>query len=182
MTQSLSRQQRKQMMREAVKSGMKLQLPQAPTNPQPAQNFVTEERLVTVIQDLQKILNYSRYIENRMWLLTETLVRKDLLKLSDISETESLYVKKEEIKKEKVKELLSQEKTVVEYLEAIKEDPNLLGYQKLGIHPVKDLNLNPFEVAHTLKELYPNLTQEKYLEIGKRWELTHENFGFKKPN
>lgn len=172
------------MMKDAIKNGMKNpSLPPVPTTLQNKENiaYITEERLTTVVQDLQKVLNYARFVENKMWLLTETLARKEIIKLSDLTETEALYAKKEEIKKQRVKELLSLDRTVLEYLEDIKESSDLLGFQKLNIHPVKDLNLNPFEVAHTLKELHPNLPPEKYLEMGRKWDLTHENFGFKKP-
>lgn len=183
MTQGLTRQQRKQLAKEAVKKGMALG---------GAYNFSVENtkntaqevdsRFQAINQDLQKILNYARYLENRVWLLTETLARMEVLSLKDISGTEQLYVKKEETKRERVKELLSKEMTVLEYLTEIKENPDLLGYQKLNIHPIKDLNLNPFEVASTIKEIYPDLPEEKYLEIGKRWDLQAEHFGIRKVN
>ena len=69
--------------------------------------------------------------------------------------------------------------SVEEYLKEIEEDQNLQGYEKLTINPVKDLNLNPFEVATVLREKYPSISDEEYLKIGKVWELTKEHFGIK---
>ena len=38
-------------------------------------------------------------------------------------------------------------------LDAIKESPDLPGYDKLEINPVKDLNLNPYEIALIFQRL-----------------------------
>lgn len=173
MTENLSRQQRRQMMRDMARNSI------SPNASNPSIPNVTE-KFETVSRDLQKLLSYSRYLENKLALLTETLVRMDILPKSAISETEMLYMKKEEKKKDKIKELLAADKTIEEYLQEITEDPKLLGFEKLNIHPIKDLNLNPFEVAFVLKELNPGLSKESYLELGKKWDLTQESFGFKK--
>lgn len=169
---SFARNQRRQLEKESIRG---ISTPITQTTP----TYVTEEKLKSIIQDQQKILNFSRYVENKLTLLLETLIRKEVIISNDILDTEELYIKKEENKAIRVKELLSQEKTVQEYLEDIKEDPKLLGFQKLNIHPVKDLNLNPYEVGLTLKETNPNLSNEAYLELGRKWGLGIEHFGIK---
>jgi len=49
----------------------------------------------------------------------------------------------------------------------------------MNIHPIKDLNLNPYEVAFYLKQIYPNKTDEEYETMGKPWSLTSSHFGIR---
>jgi len=142
--------------------------------------YVTKKELQLLVQDMQKVLNYAKLVDNHVWMLVETLDRKGILGWQDVNDTEGLYAKKEEKKQAKIKDLLEQDLTVDEALEVVKDDPDLPGYEKLGINPIKDLNLNPYEVGIYLKELNPDLTQEEYLELGKPWNMILEHFGFKK--
>ena len=112
-------------------------------------------------------------------MLVETLDRKGILGWSDVNDTEGLYKEKANKKQEKVKLLLEQDLGILEALEAVKDNPDLPGYEKLEIDPIKDLNLNPYEVGIHLKEVNPDLSQEGYLELGKSWNITLKHFGFK---
>jgi len=183
MTQSLSRQQRRKMERDLKKQQNKKTLSEKFEKKQDTSNFVSKSDLQLLVQDMQKVLNYAKLVDNHVWMLVETLDRKDILDWSDVNETEALYGAKEEKKQKKIKEILEQEDlSIEEYLEIIKDDPSLPGYEKLSINPIKDLNLNPYEVGLYLKETNPDLTQEEYAELGKPWGMTLEHFGFKKDN
>jgi len=173
MTEQLSRQQRRQLMKEEAKKKYI-----APT--QEVQQKPQADQFQLIAQDLQRLLNYIKVVDNHVWAIVETMSIKGILNWNDVNETENLYLLREQKRKEKVKELLAEDMTVPEYLEAIKEDPNLPGYEKFNIHPMKDLNLNPYEVAAYLKELHPDLTEEEYINLKKEWNLNGENFGFRK--
>jgi len=182
MSQSASRQQRRKMERDLKKQQGKLS--KTPITPQTKQDpadadFITRKEMKLLVQDMQKVLNYSKLVDNHVWMLVETLDRKNILGWTDVNETESLYAQKETKKQEKVKVLLEQDLSLSEYLEAVKEDPDLPGYEKLEINPIKDLNQNPYEIGIYLREVSPDLTQEQYLEMGKPWSMTLEHFGFK---
>lgn len=182
MSQSSSRQQRKMMENNLKKHVNQVKLPLAPTpaaTTNPNSEFVTRKEMQLLVQDMQKVLNYTKVVDNHVWMLVETLDRKGLLNWSDVNETEALYTEKESKKQDKIKILLEQDLSIPEYLEIIKDDPDLPGYEKLGINPIKDLNLNPYEVGSYLREMYPDMTQEEYLELGKTWSMTLEHFGFK---
>jgi len=131
------------------------------------------------VQDMQKVLNYAKLVDNHVWMIVETLDRKGILDWSDVNETEALYSQKEKKKQSRVKTLLEQDLTIPEYLEAIVDNPDLPGYEKLGIDPIKDLNLNPFELGIHLREKNPELTKEQYLDLGKSWNMKPDHFGFK---
>lgn len=179
MSQSASRQQRRKMERELKKQGMPSNLP-GPTPPtSPDSEFVTKKEMQLLVQDMQKVLNYSKLVDNHVWMLVETLDRKGILNWSDVNDTEGLYKEKENKKQEKVKLLLEQDLSIPEALEAVKDNPDLPGYEKLAIDPIKDLNLNPYEVGIYLKEVNPDLSQAGYLELGKSWNMTLEHFGFR---
>jgi len=167
------------MERDLKKQG---KLPQAPTSPTPPPadtDYITRKEMQLLVQDMQKVLNYSKLVDNHVWMLVETLDRKGILDWSDVNDTEALYGEKEKKKIEKVKILLEQDLTIPECLEAVKDDPDLPGYEKLGINPIKDLNLNPYEVGVYLREINPDMSQEEYLALGKPWSMTLEHFGFK---
>jgi len=182
MSQSSSRQQRKMMENNLKKQVSQIKLPLAPTpassNPQNSE-FVTKKEMQLLVQDMQKILNYTKVVDNHVWMLVETLDRKGILNWTDVNATEALYAAKETKKQDKIKILLEQDLSIPEYLEIVKDDPDLPGYEKLSINPIKDLNLNPYEVGLYLREVYPDMSQEEYLELGKAWGMTLENFGFK---
>ena len=171
--EKLSRQQRKQLIKEEVKS--KLLSNYQPT-PQPS---APPNQVNNLAQDIQRVLNYSKAIDNHIWMIVETLARKNILTWADVNETERLFVQKDENKKQKVKDILSKDLSIEEILKEIEEDPSLPAYSKLSINPVKDLNLNPFELANYLKEKHPDKSDDDYLKLGKTWGLTLEHFGIK---
>jgi len=180
MSQSLPRQQRRKMERDLKKQQGKLaKLPQTAQQPPADTDFTTRKEMQLLVQDMQKVLNYSKLVDNHVWMLVETLDRKGILGWSDVNDTEALYAKKETKKQDKIKVLLEQDLTLVECLEAVKDDPELPGYEKLDINPIKDLNQNPYEIGVYLREVNPDLTQEEYLALGKSWNMTLEHFGFK---
>jgi len=169
------------MERELKKQG---KLPKQPNTPKavssPDTEYITKKDLQLLVQDMQKVLNYAKLVDNHVWMLVETLDIKGVLNWNDVNDTEALYGEKEKKKQTKIKNLLEQDLTVEEYLEIIKEEPDLPGYKKLAINPIKDLNLNPFEVGIFLKETNPDLSQEEYASLGKTWGMDLEHFGFKK--
>ena len=172
--EKLSRQQRKQLIKEEVKQ--KVNSNYQPNDPK---SFVTIETFNKLISDFQRVLSYAKLVDNHVWMIIETLSRKGIMNWNDVNDTEKLYLAKEELKTKKVKELLENPLTVKEYLNEIKEDPNLLGYEKLDINPVKDLNLNPFEVGAYLREENPTLTEEELLNKYSHWGLNiPDYFGF----
>jgi len=159
--------------------GKVLSLPQTEPKAPADTDFITRKEMQLLVQDVQKVLNYSKLVDNHVWMLVETLDRKGILDWSDVNETEALYAQKETKKQDKVKVLLEQDLTLSECLEAVKDDPDLPGYEKLDINPIKDLNQNPYEIGVFLREANPDLTQEEYLALGKSWSMTLEHFGFK---
>ena len=179
MTETISRQQRRELLKlqakEMFKSGV------TPQPSQPAQSGTDlKDFLDSLKRDIQRAADYIRVVDNHIWMILETLDRKNLLSWKDVNETENLYIEKENKKKETIKELLAQDLTVAEALDAIKEDSSLPGYKKLNINPIKDLNLNPFEVAVILKEQNFDLTDEELVKLGANWGLNNQHFGFKK--
>ncbi len=172
----MTRQQRRQMIRKEAKKYIQPDTPQT----QEKSSFITPDQFQLIVQDLQRLLNYIKVVDNHVWAIVETMSMKGILKWEDVNQTENLYLIRDKNRKEKIKELLAEDKTVPEYLEAIKEDPNLPGYEKFNIHPIKDLNLNPYEIGAYLKELYPDLTEQEYIGLRKDWNLNGEHFGFKK--
>jgi len=169
------------MERDLKKQGVKTdRLPQSPSTPtNPDSEYITRKEMQLLVQDMQKVLNYSKLVDNHVWMLVETLDRKGVLGWSDVNDTEALYGEKEKKKQDKIKVLLEQDLTLPECLAAIKDNPKLPGYEKLDINPIKDLNVNPYELGIYLRDIYPDLSQEKYLELGKTWSMTLEHFGFK---
>jgi len=176
---SLSRQQRRKMERDLQKQNRTV-TPVAPSKQtQLNSEFATKEELKLLVQDMQKVLNYAKLVDNHVWMIVETLDRKGILNWADVNETEALYAKKESKKLDKVKKLLEQDLSIPEYLEAIKDDPKAPGYEKLNIDPIKDLNINPFELGVFLREANPELSTEEFLEMGKPWNMRPDHFGFK---
>jgi len=175
MSEKMSRQQKRSLMREEAKKQFK-----SGKEITPEKSFVGMERFDLLIQDVQRILNYTKTIDNHAYMLMETLNRLGVVKWGDLKETEKLFREREERKKDKVSDLLSRDLDVDEYLEEIKEEEDLPNYEKLKINPIKDLNLNPYEVGFALKEQHPNLTKEQYLVLGRVWDLREDHFGFKK--
>lgn len=169
----LTRQQRRQMAREDAK---KKYAPAPTTGPG---RPVTAEDLNNLAADLRRVLNYVKLVDNHVWMLVETLSRKGMLGWADVNETEQLYLKKEERKQQKVKELLEQGLSTLEYLDAIKEGSDVPGWERLDINPIRDLNLNPFEVAAVLREYHPEMAVEEIQAHYKVWGLTAEHFGIK---
>ena len=84
--------------------------------------------------------------------------------------------------KEKIQELRQTDKTIDQILDEIQDPPNAKKYEMLNINPIKDINLNPFEVAEALKVKYPNLSDADYISLGKKWGISPEYFGIKEPS
>lgn len=142
-------------------------------------DLVNMKQFNALVSDTRKLFEQIKLLDNHIWMMLETMQRKGVLGWSDVNETEALYLKRNQLKTEKVKELLQKELDTEEMLEEISEDPKLPGYEKLDINPIKDLNLNPYEVASCLKEANISFTAEQFLEMGKRWGLQNDHFGFK---
>lgn len=170
--EKLSRQQRRQLARKEVKK--KYMEEPVTTTSSPA---VTMEQINSLVSDLRRVLNYVKLVDNHVWMLVETMNRKNILGWTDVNETEQLYLQKEQKKQAKIKDLLSQSLSVEEYLTAIKDEPTVPGWERLDINPIKDLNLNPFEVALYLKDHHPDMTVDEVLAHYKVWGLGPEHFG-----
>ena len=168
MTDTLSRQQRRQMLREELKKSFKN--PELPKQ----EDKSIEEKYKLLVSDVTKLYDYIKALENQIKIVVDTLDRKGTMLWSDVNETERLYVQKEANKRERIKELLGKSYTTEEYLtelETIKD---------LNINPIYDLNLNPYEITYYLTKKHPNLKEEQYLAMGRVWGLNSEHFGFKK--
>ncbi len=138
----------------------------------------TEDRTDQIVSDLTKVFNYSKNLDQKFTLLVETLSRLGICSWKDLVDTENLFRQKEVVKQLRIKELLKESHTPREYLSLIKEDPSLPGYQKLNIDPVKDLNLNPYEIAQIIRDDYPDKTIEEHLSLGQHlFKLTKAHFG-----
>lgn len=171
---SVSRQQRRQMERDMQKkNSVNTQQDSKDTE------YITKKEIQLLVQDVQKILNYVRIVDSRVNMLVETLDRRGIINWGDISRTEALYTLKEKKRQEEIKRILSLDIPIKEILDIIKEIPEKLGYEKLEIDPIKDLNLNPYELGAYLREINPELSQEGLMLLGKKWGMTPENFGFK---
>lgn len=171
----MNRQQRRQM----AKVPMQQQMVSVPNK---SVEYATKTQISTIITDLQTVFNHSKSVNTNVWFLIDTLARKGLITWEDYHETEVLYKQREDKKQLKIKELLEQDLSIEEALQAIAETKNLLGYERLNIHPVKDLNINPNELAFHIKITNPDKTKEEYLELGRKWQLTDVHFGFRKPD
>lgn len=137
-----------------------------------------EDKLNNTISDLGKIYNYDQIIESKFNLLIDTLTSKGICDWQDLANTEGLYRQKEVVKKMRIKQLLQENHSTREYLALIIEDPKLPGYQKLGIDPVSDLNINPYELAQIIRDDYSDNTVEDQFKIGsKLYKLTKQHFG-----
>lgn len=177
MSLHMNRQQRRQLPKAALPK----QILQNP-NQTKSEEYASITQLSTIVKDLQTVFNHSKSVNNNVWFLIDTLARKGLITWDDYHETENLYKQREEKKQIRVKELLEQDLSIEEALQAVEETKFLLGYERLNIHPVKDLNINPNELAFYIKSTNPDKTKEEYLELGRKWQLTDVHFGFRKPD
>ena len=171
-----TRQQRRQKEREIAKQIVQEAFP---TRQPSTKEFVTISDFNKLVADIQKIVNYTKLVDNHVWMLVETLTRKEILNWNDVNDTEQLYLKKEENRKIRIKELLDKNLTAQECVVAVKESESLPGWEKFNINPVKDLNQNPFEIAEVLKETNPEVPAEELVSLYKLWGLTREHFGLK---
>jgi len=137
-----------------------------------------EERLNIVINDLSKILNYSKSVDFKFTLLMDTLDSLGVCKFEDLKNTQDLYSQRDQAKKIRIKDLLQKDLSLKDCLNEIKEDPRLPSYQRLGIDPIKDLNINPFELAQLVRDEYPSAVGEDLVNIGARlYNLNKSHFG-----
>ncbi|MDB4330184.1 hypothetical protein N9948_00455 [bacterium] len=152
--------------------------PQTPsTSPQPSP---LDQKLNAVNKDLNTIFNHSKSVDDKFNLLINTMERLGFLSREDLKETELVYAMKEQTKLGKIKNLLQSDLTLRESLEAIKESPDLPQYQRLAIDPVRDLNLNPYEIVQLLRDDFPSQSKEELYELGsKEYKLSKMHFGIK---
>lgn len=139
----------------------------------------SDQKIQTIIQDINKVYRYAKNVENKLNLMMETMQRLNLCGWDDIKHTEELYRIKEVTKQKKVKELLEKDHTLVEYIKAIQELEDIPNYEKLKINLVKDLNINPFEIAQYVKDENPEKNVEQQYILGVTFGLTKEHFGLK---
>lgn len=135
------------------------------------------EQLNKVTTDIKTIYNYAKSLDTKLTLLTETLIRKEDLSQQDIRETQSLYSIKDVKKQERIKELLGVDLTLEELFSEVREDPDQPGYEKLGIDLVKDLNVNPYELAQFIKDKNPGVPFEEVLKYSGQFGLVEKHFG-----
>ena len=98
---ALEKKQKKEQ-KKLNKSPNALAVSKNPTTPQP--NSI-EQKFNAVANDLNKIYNQNRQVENKLNLLIETMERLGFLGFSDIKETENLYILKEKNKQKRIKNL-----------------------------------------------------------------------------
>ena len=180
----MTRQERRQLLKMELKEKMKSgeQPAAVPTEVQvgsPQQKTEAQNPFTLLAQDIQKLGNYAKNLNNNMWLIVETLSRKGILDWQDVRDTEKLFTERDILRKEKIKRLISSDLSIEAIMEEIKEE-GTISYETLNINPIKDLNLNPFEVGEYIREKNPDLKLEEYLKLGQKWGLQGEHFGFKK--
>jgi hypothetical protein len=174
---------RNQRRRKAKEDKLKKRQQRQQVSNQPKEETTEDEqskKIQSLIKDVHNIFNYSKSVDQKVKILVETMNRLGIMGWDDIKDTENLYKDKLEKRKKVIKELLGKDYSVKEYLQAIDEDPKAPGYERMSIHPVKDLNLNPYEVGFYLKEFFPNKSKEEYLKLGGPWDLNEKHLHFPK--
>jgi hypothetical protein len=109
--------------------------------------------------------------------LIETFIRKEELSYQDLRDTQSLYSLKEARKEQRIKELLSYDLSIDELFSEIRENPDTPGYDRLGINLVKDLNVNPYELAQYIRDRNKGAASEDILKYAKQFGLSEAHFG-----
>lgn len=144
----------------------------------PANNTGSTLDIDTVISDMNKVLSYAKSVDLKFTLMMDTLTRIGVCSYKDVKDTEDLYRQRESLRDKRIKELLAEDHTTEEYLDLIKEDVHTPGYARLKIHPVKDLNLNPFEIAQIIKDQHPDKSPEYHIALGSSlYNLNKTHFG-----
>lgn len=128
-------------------------------------------------EDIKKIFNYTKALESKLNLLIETFIRKEELSYQDLRDTQSLYSLKEARKEQRIKELLSYDLSIDELFSEIRENPDTPGYDRLGINLVKDLNVNPYELAQYIRDRNKGAASEDILKYAKQFGLSESHFG-----
>jgi len=182
---SLSRQARRKQKREQLKKQQKLAKARA-KNPDVVNQLKQQtqqasqqasQQLQLLIKEVDGLTRSIKLIDNHLWMIVETLSDKGIMEWSDVNQMEQNYMDRERKRRAKIKELLASDMPLDALMEEIEEDPNEKRYKKLDLNPIKELNQNPYEVGSYLYEKHPGLTNEEYLALGKKWELTLEHFG-----
>jgi hypothetical protein len=151
-----------------------------PSNPKP-NNDENNQKILNLAKDLKTVFDYAKSLEFKLSLITETLVKIGIISFEDIKETQFLYSKKEENKQIKIKQLLSQDLDIEELLNIVTDTPETPGYRRLGIDPIKDLNVNPYELAEFLKRTLTNLPPDEIVNYSRRYGLNESHFGLSTP-
>lgn len=152
--------------------------------PQATSSDKTDElknQIINLAKDVKSIFDYTKSLEFKLSLITESLVRTGVMSFEDIKETQFLYSKKEENKNSKIKELLSQDLEISDILEIITDTPETPGYLRLNIDPVKDLNVNPYELAQFLRDSAEGVSLDEVIKYSKRYGLNESHFGISSP-
>jgi hypothetical protein len=141
----------------------------------------TKQQIINLAKDLKTVFDYTKSLEFKLNLITETLIRVGVASTEDIKETQFLYSKKDETKILKIKQLLSQDLDIEDILRIVEDSPETPGYLRLGIDPVRDLNVNPYELAQFLKDSFSDTSLEEVIKYSKKYGLNESHFGFSKP-
>lgn len=177
---SLSRSQKRKQLLKSRKKNNKPENTSATTAKEQPDMIKYINQIPLLIKEIDRLNKNVSTLDRHLWMVVETLADKDILNWSDVNKTQDRYTLREQKRKQKIQELLESDNTVEEILEEIVEDPNLKNYDKLNINPIKELNLNPNEVAEHLLEKHPDFTKEQYMQLGSKWGLTDKHFGFDK--
>lgn len=131
--------------------------------------------------EIQKLLYAYKRIEGKYTLLMDTLCRLNICSIQDLRETENLYLKRDIDKKNKIKSILEKELELEDYIDLVKEADDLPEYLKYRIDLIKDLNVNPYELAHYFKRKHPDKTPEDvYNMYYLRYNFKKEHFSITK--
>jgi len=184
---SLSRQIRRAQFKKQLKEleNQHKAIPQItePTLPIQSNEKVQQyiNQIGILVKEVENITRSIKVLDNHLYMTIEALSEKGLLSWEDVHTVEKRFLKREDIRREKIQELLKTNKSITQILEEIQDPPNAKKYEMLNINPIKDLNLNPFEVAEAIMLKHPNLTDDDYLKMGKRWDIVSQHFGIEKP-
>lgn len=140
---------------------------------------VTADAVLQKLQDFsQKVSTFATTINKEfngsISLLLETMYRQGILTETDIEATKQARQAREVRRQEKIKEMLESELDTEEKLQEISrlENEDIPVYDKLIINPVKELNLDPYEVFEILKD--EDKTLQEMANLGTKWAIHKE--------
>jgi hypothetical protein len=171
-TRRKKRDQKNRKRKEATSKG--------PTPPKasPQQNQDLSVLLKKVQEFTQKFSQslgvVYKELNGSMSLLLETMYRSGIIKDEDIENTKQARLKREERRKEAIKKLLESDLDTEEKLHHLSdlEKEDVPVYDRLIINPIKDLNLDPYEVFEVLKE--DKMSLQEMANLGQKWGIPVE--------